>query len=130
MNRKLITINELKAHASPNVKALNTALFATMDALQKPKLKHHTRCTAKKTLAAQTTSQDGMASCRPIVSLTSYRRKLLDDDNLRGGLKTLRDQIADYLDLDDAERFIQWRYYQVKVAKRSEEGTSIRVQFE
>ena len=61
------------------------------------------------------------------VSITGYRRRFLDDDNFRGGLKALRDQIADYIGLDDSEKFVRWKYYQVKVENKDEEGTAVRI---
>ena len=62
-----------------------------------------------------------------VVSITGYRRRFLDDDNFRGGLKALRDQIADYIGLDDSEKFVRWKYYQVKVENKDEEGTAVRI---
>jgi hypothetical protein len=63
---------------------------------------------------------------RPLVVITSYRAGIqLDDDNLRGGLKPLRDLIARHLGLDDADHLIEWRYHQARVDHRSEQGTSV-----
>jgi hypothetical protein len=63
---------------------------------------------------------------RPLVVITSYRAGTqLDDDNLRGGLKPLRDLIARHLGLDDADHLIEWRYHQARVDHRSEQGTSV-----
>lgn len=66
-------------------------------------------------------------SGRPVVSITSYRPGVLDDDNLRGGLKPLRDLIARHLGLDDADSCVEWRYYQVQVRTREEQGTAVMI---
>lgn len=36
----------------------------------------------------------------------------LDGDNLQGSLKACRDAVADWLDLDDADPRVTWRYEQ------------------
>lgn len=65
---------------------------------------------------------------RPVlrVHLVAFRRlgRELDDDNLRGGLKFLRDAIADWLELDDGERTIAWEYTQAST--RGREGVAVR----
>jgi len=51
----------------------------------------------------------------------------LDADNLIGGFKPLRDAIAaTLLHTDDAEKFVEWEYHQVKTAGRT--GTSVRIE--
>lgn len=50
----------------------------------------------------------------PRVSITSFRKRLLDHDNFVGGCKPLRDSIAASLELDDSEKFIAWEYHQIK----------------
>ncbi len=64
---------------------------------------------------------------KPIVCIYGFRCRLLDDDNFRGGLKHLRDSIAQSLNRDDFESEIEWRYQQVKVSQRKEEGTLIKI---
>lgn len=65
---------------------------------------------------------------KPIVTFISFRcGNLLDDDNFRGGLKSLRDSVAEQLGMDDAEKFIDWRYYQIRVKTRKEEGTIVKI---
>jgi hypothetical protein len=36
----------------------------------------------------------------------------LDDDNLRGALKAVRDEVARWLKVDDADPMVQWVYHQ------------------
>lgn len=38
----------------------------------------------------------------------------LDSDNLTGSLKAIRDQIAEWLGVDDRSEAVQWRYAQVR----------------
>jgi hypothetical protein len=47
-----------------------------------------------------------------IVSLTRHGVRLLDDDNLRCALKSVRDGIADALGVDDRSPLVEWRYDQ------------------
>jgi len=50
-----------------------------------------------------------------IVMLTRISPRPLDDDNLRGAFKSIRDGIADVFQLDDSARSpITWRYAQLK----------------
>lgn len=46
------------------------------------------------------------------VTLIAVRQKRLDDDNLAGGFKALRDAIADSLGIDDGDERIEWIYRQ------------------
>ena len=47
-----------------------------------------------------------------VVELTRIGKRLMDDDNLAGSFKAIRDGIADALGLDDGDRLIAWRYHQ------------------
>lgn len=49
-----------------------------------------------------------------IVTLTRIAPRGLDDDNLRGACKALRDGIADKLGIDDRDPRVEWRYAQAK----------------
>ncbi|MCZ7635713.1 MAG: hypothetical protein M5U12_06525 [Verrucomicrobia bacterium] len=60
----------------------------------------------------------GLGACgrryRPTVTLVVHRRRLLPDgDNLVAGCKHLRDAIAAWLGLDDADAQVAWEYAQV-----------------
>lgn len=46
------------------------------------------------------------------ITLIAVRQKRLDDDNLAGGFKALRDAIADSLGIDDGDPRIEWIYRQ------------------
>lgn len=48
------------------------------------------------------------------VTLTRIGKKLLDDDNLRGACKSVRDGVADFLGVDDADPRVTWEYGQLK----------------
>lgn len=60
------------------------------------------------------------------VTLIRFGRKLLDNDNLQGGFKPLRDAIARWFNLDDADTVIQWEYGQQQTAGRT--GTAVRLE--
>lgn len=47
------------------------------------------------------------------VTLTRIFVGELDDDNLRGALKAVRDEVAAWLGLDDRSKVIRWRYGQL-----------------
>jgi hypothetical protein len=63
---------------------------------------------------------------RMVISLVSYRSRLLDSDNLQGGLKPLRDAIAESLGFDDGDSAVRWEYGQVET--QAEQGTAVRIQ--
>ena len=68
------------------------------------------------------------SSTKPWVTIISLRAGTpLDRDNLIGGCKSLRDAIAEELGLDDAEKYIKWSYYQLRVESRVEEGTIVKI---
>lgn len=49
-----------------------------------------------------------------VVTLTRVAPRELDDDNLRGALKGVRDQVASALGVDDRSRLVRWEYGQEK----------------
>lgn len=49
-----------------------------------------------------------------IVLLTRVAPRALDDDNLRGALKSVRDGVADWLGIDDRDPRVKWEYGQRK----------------
>lgn len=46
------------------------------------------------------------------VTLIAVRQKRLDDDNLAGGFKALRDAIAESFGIDDGDERVEWIYRQ------------------
>jgi len=46
------------------------------------------------------------------VTLTRLSPGTLDDDNLRGALKAVRDGVADYLGINDRDPRVEWEYEQ------------------
>lgn len=49
-----------------------------------------------------------------VVRLTRVAPRRLDDDNLRGALKAVRDAVAARLRIDDASPLVSWDYAQEK----------------
>jgi hypothetical protein len=47
-----------------------------------------------------------------VVTLTRVSPRALDDDNLRGALKSVRDAVASWLKVDDASPLVRWDYGQ------------------
>ena len=60
------------------------------------------------------------------VTLVTYRKRLQDSDNAIASLKPLRDEIARWLGLDDADKFIAWEYGQHLT--RGSEGVSVKIE--
>lgn len=58
------------------------------------------------------------------IRLTRLGRRKLDDDNLRGALKSIRDGVADALGMDDGHTALRWSYSQ---ERSSEYGVRIEI---
>lgn len=71
-----------------------------------------------------------MVPARPlpaVVTLTRMSAGTLDDDNLQGACKGIRDGIADKLGVADNDPRIEWRYAQEKT-KRGVYGVRVRIE--
>jgi hypothetical protein len=64
-----------------------------------------------------------------VVTLVRLSAGKLDDDNLRGALKGVRDGIADKLGIDDADKRVRWQYAQEK-CKRGESAVRVEIRAE
>jgi hypothetical protein len=53
------------------------------------------------------------------VTLTRIAPRRLDDDNLRGALKAVRDGVADALGVDDRDPSVSWDYAQARGAPKA-----------
>jgi hypothetical protein len=62
-----------------------------------------------------------------VVTMTRLSSGELDDDNLQGACKAIRDGIADAYGIDDRDRRIKWQYAQAK-CKRGEFGVIVRIE--
>lgn len=49
-----------------------------------------------------------------VITLTRLSPGKLDDDNLRGAMKAVRDSVAAHIGIDDGDHRIQWEYAQEK----------------
>lgn len=61
------------------------------------------------------------------VTLIRISPRKLDDDNLRGALKSVRDGIADCIGVDDASPKVKWQYGQQTSRKRDKVRHGVRV---
>lgn len=61
-----------------------------------------------------------------VISLVRYGRRHMDDDNLAGLFKPLRDAIAASLGVDDGDPRIKWEYGQIET--RGHCGTAVRIE--
>lgn len=57
-----------------------------------------------------------------IVTLERHGVRRMDGDNLQAGLKSVRDAIAAWLGVDDADERVWWRYAQVLDVERAAES--------
>ncbi len=62
-----------------------------------------------------------------LVTLTRVSPRELDDDNLQGAFKGIRDQVAAQLGLDDRDKRIGWHYAQAKPLKGAPPSVRIEV---
>lgn len=53
------------------------------------------------------------------ITLTRMGPRELDDDNLAYAFKSIRDEVANWLGVDDADKRLSWRYAQVKVREKT-----------
>lgn len=63
-----------------------------------------------------------------VVRLTRVASRSLDDDNLRGALKSVRDAVAMWLKVDDASPLVRWEYAQEKGAEPCVRVESIEIE--
>jgi hypothetical protein len=61
------------------------------------------------------------------VTLVTYRKRIIDDDNNVGACKQLRDAIAKWINLDDGDPRWCWEYAQVLT--RGAEGVAVRLEW-
>ena len=61
------------------------------------------------------------------ITLTRIGPRTLDDDNLAGGFKHVRDGVADWLGIDDGDKRLTWRYEQRKGAPK-EYAAEVRIE--
>lgn len=117
----MANLNDLKG--SDSFRKLNPTLFGGMAQLQSPKPESvivHGR------EGKDQGKENSKKRCRYRVTLVSFRRRLLDGDNLEGGFKAVRDAVASKLGVDDNEQFVDWEYAQVKT--RGIQGTIIKIE--
>jgi hypothetical protein len=53
-----------------------------------------------------------------VVTFTRHSCKVLDDDNLRGAFKGIRDQLAKEIGVDDGSESVRFEYKQVRIKER------------
>jgi hypothetical protein len=62
-----------------------------------------------------------------VVTFTRLSAGELDDDNLAGSCKAVRDGVADWLGVDDRDKRVQWRYSQGR-CPRGHFGVNVRIE--
>jgi hypothetical protein len=108
MNVSILTSLPLRIESTPNkrehwaVKARRTKEHRHLSALM---------LTSK--LSSVLVLRDFRAASFPVhVTLTRVAPRALDGDNLQGGLKAVRDGVADALGIDDGDSRVTWSYEQ------------------
>lgn len=110
----------------PHIKALNPDLFGRRSPVARLPVTQPQHPPAPALGRPGPGAQAGRQSSGFRVTLTSYRRRPLDRDNLVGGLKPLRDAIARTLGHDDSDEVIEWEYHQLKTSGAP--GTAVRIE--
>lgn len=109
--------------ASASVRRLNPHLFGPVDPVEAHQPKPALAPALERRESKRPRGQDGVR-CR--VTLVACVRRALDDDNLTGACKPLRDAIATRLGLDDGDRRLEWTCQQI--ATRGQEGVIVRME--
>lgn len=82
-------------------------------------LREHWRSRARRVKAQRFVTTAHLRAMKPpplplTVVLTRAAPRRLDDDNLRGALKAVRDAVAAWLGVDDGSSAVRWEYGQEK----------------
>ena len=82
-------------------------------------VREHWRVRSKRVKAERSAVAWAMSCTDPmavpcVVTLTREGKGQLDSDNLQGSQKAVRDAVADWLGVNDADPRIEWRYAQVR----------------
>jgi hypothetical protein len=92
--------------------------------------REHWRARSARVKRERQTARLVLASSEPtlpcIVTMIRMSSGVLDDDNLQGACKAIRDGVADWLGLDDRDPRVTWRYAQEK-CRRGDFGVRVWV---
>lgn len=83
--------------------------------LHNPELEHRKIPTLASGSPPQKRGAKGVVKC--VVTIVSYRSKILDTDNLIGGCKALTDAVSEFTGLDDGDPRIRFEYDQIQTSK-------------
>lgn len=89
---------------------------ASASNLREHHMARHRRTSAQKD-ATRRRCPEWVGGALLVVTLTRVAPRRLDDDNLRGALKSVRDAVASWLRVDDATPLVRWEYAQEKGLK-------------
>lgn len=113
----------LPIHVSESTRKRNPGLFGPVDPVEAHQPKPASPAALERGESKRARGQGGVR-CR--VTLVACVRRALDDDNLTGACKPLRDAIATRLGLDDGDRRLEWSCQQI--ATRGQEGVIVRME--
>jgi hypothetical protein len=103
---RTISASNVREHWAVRAKRVNKERFAAL-------------CMMQGTAKAEDVNRIALLSRFPVIRLTRVtgpRGRTLDDDNLRGCLKAIRDGVADSLSINDNDPRVSWYYAQRKGA--------------
>lgn len=89
------------------------------------RVRKHRRSAAWALQATWPLLNDARPALPCVVTLTRLAPRQLDDDNLAGGFKAVRDGVADWLGIDDRDPRVTWRYAQERA-----KGYACRIEIE
>lgn len=96
--------------------ALPVSVTIPMRTVSLSNQREHWGARARRSKAERDTVGWMVPKCAPpcVVTLTRISPRQLDDDNLRGSLKAVRDSVAERLGVDDRDPRVTWKYGQEK----------------
>lgn len=115
----------LPTKVSESVRKLNPHLYAgNLVGSMEPKVRKQDKVAALASRPPR--SKTGADRAEYVITLCNHRRVLIDDDNLIGGLKSLRDSIANRVSVDDGDPRIRWQYHQIE--SKGREGVVVTIE--
>jgi hypothetical protein len=117
--------NEIPQKVSESVRRRNPHLYGGNVVGQlEPKKRKQNKVAALESRPPRV--QRGMEGVGILVTFHNHRKHIIDDDNLIGGLKHLRDAVAKSLGVDDGDPVIKFQYNQTET--RGREGVIVHIE--
>lgn len=117
----MLKLNEL----DPKLRERIAKQIRQEDAALGPVETHSAKCAPVGALVGSRPKLKG-GKASMVISLTAFRRRLLDPDAVAYACKPLTDAIASSLGVDDADPIVSWQYFQQQTKGR--EGVLVMIE--